>query len=100
MQRRPVSPLPPVHRLEAAPADACRGSGQQRKTSEKRQEAPLAEAQAGYSNALLGEEEWVKASWKKGECREEIKLIAEASGMAFDEARIVVRVGICCCCCM
>lgn len=35
----------------------------------------------------------MKVSWRKGECREEIKLIAEASGMAFDEARIVVREG-------
>lgn len=50
------------------------------------------EARAGDSKALE-EEDWMKASWKKGERREEIKLIAEASGMAFDEARIVVRVG-------
>lgn len=37
------------------------------------------------------EEEWIKASWKKGECREEIKLVADASGLGFDDARIVVR---------
>lgn len=37
------------------------------------------------------EQEWIKASWKKGECREEIKLVAGASGLGFDDARIVVR---------
>ena len=36
-------------------------------------------------------EEWVKVSWKKGECRDEIKLVAEASGLGFDAAQIVVR---------
>ncbi len=52
---------------------------------------PLAEARPGDLSALE-QEEWVKVSWKKGECREEIKLIAEASGLTFDNARIVVRV--------
>lgn len=38
-------------------------------------------------------EEWVKTTWKKGERREEIKLTAEASGLAFDDASMVVRIG-------
>lgn len=48
-------------------------------------------ARGGRSEAFM-QEEWVKASWKKGECREEIKLISETTGLAFDGARIVVRV--------
>lgn len=35
-------------------------------------------------------DEWIKASWRKGECRQEIKMVAAASGLAFDDARIVV----------
>lgn len=34
----------------------------------------------------------MKASWKTGERRVEIKLIAEASGLTFDDARVVVSV--------
>lgn len=46
------------------------------------------------SSPLYGEdcfgEGWIKASWRKGECREEILLVANASGLAYDDARIVV----------
>lgn len=90
VQRRSVGPLSSVHRPDTVPAGACRGSGHQR--ASERDDTSLTEARTGDLSALE-EEEWVKAAWKKGERREEIKLIAEASGLAFDDARIVVRVG-------
>ncbi|CAM9907199.1 unnamed protein product [Ectocarpus sp. 6 AP-2014] len=86
-QRLPFSPLSPVHHSCTAPEEGCR-EGEGRWKSEA-QETPLAEARTGGDLSALEQEEWVKVSWKKGECREEIKLIAEASGLAFDDARIV-----------
>ncbi|CAN0056450.1 unnamed protein product [Ectocarpus fasciculatus] len=86
-QRPPFSPLSPVHHSCTAPEEACR-EGEKRRKSEA-QETPQVEARTGGDLSALEHEEWVKVSWKKGECREEIKLIAEASGLAFDDARIV-----------
>lgn len=77
------------HRPGTAPADACRAGGVQRK--HEREDTWPMEARPGDSGALE-QEEWVKASWKKGERRVEIKLIAEASDLTFDDARIVVSV--------
>lgn len=50
----------------------------------------IAGAETSLEDSVHGEE-WVKGSWKKGECRQEIILISEASSLGFDEARIVVR---------
>ncbi|CAB1119982.1 unnamed protein product [Ectocarpus sp. CCAP 1310/34] len=86
-QRPPFSPLSPVHRSCIAPEEGCR-EGEGRWNSEAQETQP-AEARTGGDLSALEQEEWVKVSWKKGECREEIKLIAEASGLAFDDARIV-----------
>lgn len=49
----------------------------------------------GVDNGSCFGDEWMKASWRKGECRQEIKLVAAVSGLTFDEARIVVS-GECC----
>lgn len=89
VQRQPVSPSSIVRRPGTVPAGAHRGGGNGRPP--EREGVPLAEARPGDLSALE-QEEWVKVSWKKGECREEIKLIAEASGLTFDNAKIVVRV--------
>lgn len=78
-----------MNRSCTAPEEGCR-EGEGRWKSEA-QETQLAEARTGGDLSALEQEEWVKVSWKKGECRKEIKLIAEASGLAFDDARIVVR---------
>ncbi|CAM9119577.1 unnamed protein product [Sphacelaria rigidula] len=43
----------------------------------------------GVDNGSCFGDEWMKASWRKGECRQEIKLVAAVSGLTFDEARIV-----------
>ncbi|CAN0563745.1 unnamed protein product, partial [Ectocarpus sp. 12 AP-2014] len=72
-KRQPFSPLSPVHRSCSAPEEGCR-EGEGRWKSEA-QETPLAEARTGRDLSALEQEEWVKVSWKKGECREEIKLI-------------------------
>eukprot|EP00752_Nemacystus_decipiens_P003990 g3655.t1 len=74
------------YRPGTVPAGACRGGGSRRTL--ERGDAPPPEARQGDLDALE-QEGWVKASWKKGERREEIKLIAEASGLTFDDARIV-----------
>lgn len=50
-----------------------------------------AAASADRRSEDVAPEEWVKMSWKKGECRNEIKLVAEACGLGFDAAQIVVR---------
>ncbi|CAM9326803.1 unnamed protein product [Hapterophycus canaliculatus] len=87
VQYLPATSLSPVQRRpDTVPAGTGRGSENHR-TSEPR-ESPLT-ASAARDLKIIEREEWVKASWKKGECREEIKLIAEASGLAFDDARIV-----------
>ena len=39
----------------------------------------------------IAREEWMKVSWKKGECREEAKLVAQVSGISLDAAKVVVR---------
>lgn len=60
---------------------------------------PLFTVDLGRGNAREGPgvdsgscfgDEWIKSSWRKGECRQEIKLVAAVSGLTFDEARIVV----------
>lgn len=86
VQHRPAA-VSLEHRPGTVPAGACRGGGNRR--TFEREDTPPTEAQQGDLGALE-QEEWVKASWKKGERREEIKLIAEASGLTFDDARIVV----------
>lgn len=80
-------PVSLEHRPGTVPAGACRGGGNQ--STSEREDTPLTEARPGDSGALV-QEEWVKGSWKKGERRKEIKLIAEASGLTFEDARIVV----------
>lgn len=85
VQHRPAVSL--EHRPGTVPEGACRGGGDRR--AFEREDTPPTEARQGDLGALE-QEEWVKASWKKGERREEIKLIAEASGLTFDDARIVV----------
>lgn len=87
VQQRPVAL---EHRPGTVPAGACRGGGDQR-TFEREDTPPIAVAARQGDLGALEQEEWVKAAWKKGERREEIKLIAEASGLTFDDARIVVN---------
>ncbi|CAM9511192.1 unnamed protein product, partial [Laminaria digitata] len=84
VRRRPNSPLSPVNRTyTAVPASASRGSEALRAG-----EAVVA-VSADRRGGDVAPEDWVKVSWKKGECRDEIKLVAEASGLGFDAAQIV-----------
>lgn len=86
VRRRPTSPLSPVSRTyNAVPARESRG-GEPLRTGEAAV-AVLADRRSGD----VAPEEWVKVSWKKGECRDEIKLVAEAAGLGFEAAQIVVR---------
>lgn len=75
--RHPKSaPSPPAQSPNIGPAGTKRGG----------EEAVLEERTAESE-----QERWIKVFWKKGECREEIKLVAKASGLSFDKSRIVVR---------
>ena len=86
VRRRPTSPFSPVSRTDtAAPARESRG-GEPLRAGEAAL-AVLADRRSGD----VAPEEWVKVSWKKGECRGEIKLVAEAAGLGFEAAQIVVR---------
>eukprot|EP00903_Cladosiphon_okamuranus_P006566 g6414.t1 len=76
------------HRPGTVPASTCRGGGDQRAFDREETPPVAAESRQGDLGELQ-QEEWIRASWKKGERREEIKLIAEASGLAFVDARIV-----------
>lgn len=86
VRHRPTSPSSPVNRTyTAVPAGASRVG-----ESLRAGEAVVAGA-ADRRSGDVEPEEWVKVSWKKGECRDEIKLVAEAAGLGFDAAQIVVR---------
>ncbi|CAM9686762.1 unnamed protein product [Scytosiphon promiscuus] len=86
----PYQPSSSLARVQQRPGTVPAGTGRGgggRRTSELRD--PELTAALPRDLKDVEREEWVKASWKKGECREEIKLIAEASGLTFDDARTV-----------
>lgn len=86
IRHRPTSPSSPVNRTyTAVPAGASRG-GEPLGAGEA-----VVAVTADRRSGDVEPEEWVKVSWKKGECRDEIKLVAEAAGLGFDAAQIVVR---------